>query len=346
MQRGQAVPVTALVFSAALALGAAFVPTARAAEPVVSDTRRGAAYTFAVIGDVPYDDDALEDFPTFIGGINDDPQVRLVAHLGDVKSGSTTCDDELLTAVRRDFDLFTDPLVYTPGDNEWADCHRANNGFYGPLERLAKVRSLFFDRPGWTLGRRTAVHSQAGRGVPENVRFIRAGVSFATLHVVGSNDDLVPWAGLGNITPTRAQVAEERHRMAAAVANLRAAFARGYDARTVALMQQADMFYSAVPNPRPADYSAFRPLVQAMVDEARDFDGPVYLLNGDSHQFTQDRPLAAGSRWLSFYGVRGSANNLRRVTVDGAELGEETWLKVTVQQHGREALTFEKVPAD
>ena len=33
------------------------------------------------------------------------------------------------------FDLFArfkDPFVYTPGDNEWTDCHRTNNGAHWP----------------------------------------------------------------------------------------------------------------------------------------------------------------------------------------------------------------------
>ena len=71
----------------------------------------------------------------------------------------------------------------------------------------------------------------------------------------------------------------------------------------------------------------------------------MYLFNGDSHRFNQDRPLAAGSPWLGFYGVERSADNLRRVTVDGSDLGEADWLKVTVQPRGRELLAFEQVPA-
>ena len=29
-----------------------------------------------------------------------------------------------------------DPFVYTPGDNEWTDCHRAKFGGFVPTERL------------------------------------------------------------------------------------------------------------------------------------------------------------------------------------------------------------------
>lgn len=48
------------------------------------------------------------------------------------------------------------------------------------------------------------------------------------------------------------------------------------------------MFDPTVPEPAFADYSAFRPLVRALVRESRRFRGPFYLFNGDSHVFNQD----------------------------------------------------------
>jgi hypothetical protein len=299
-----------------------------------------------MIGHVPYGDELQARFPTFVAGINADPDVRMVTHLGDIKSGSTTCDDPRYATIRGDFDGFADPLVYTPGDNEWTDCHRVNNGAYRPLERLAAVRSLFFPRPGTTLGRPVPVTSQASKGLPENVRYERAGLSFATLHVVGSNNDLAPWTGIGNTTVTPEQGAEQRHRMAGAIANVRAAFrdARRHQLRGVVLAQQADMFDPTVPDPAFSDYSAFKPLVQALVDESRRFHGPVYLFDGDSHVFNQDRPLAAGSSWLRFYGAKHGADNLQRVTVDGSDLGEADWLKVTVTADDEHPLSWQRVP--
>ena len=342
MHRGQVAPITTLALAATLTLGVLLVAPEAKAAPV--SQAEEPPYTFAVIGDVPYGTPAEDHFPAFIQGINADPDVTWVTHLGDIKSGSTTCTDERFARVRHDFDGFADPLVYTPGDNEWTDCHRPNNGGYQPLERLAKIRSLFFSDPGTTLGAPASVDSQEDRGVPENVRWTRGDVSFATLHVVGSNDDLVPWTG--NTAPTEEQVNEEEDRMAAAVANVRSAFreAEHDDLKGVVLMQQADMFDPTVTNPRPAAYSAFRPLVRTLVDEARRYDGPVYLFNGDSHRFNQDRPLAAGSPWLDFYGVQHSADNLQRVTVDGAALGETDWLKVTVQPRGDDLLSIQRVP--
>lgn len=342
MQRGHVAPIGTLALAATLTLGAMLVAPDAHAEPVREPGQGG--YTFAVIGDVPYGAPAQAHFPEFVAGINADPDVQMVTHLGDIKGGSSTCDDQRLATIREDFDGFEDPLVYTPGDNEWTDCHHPDNGSYHPLERLAKIRSLFFDRPGTTLGAPVQVRSQEDRGVPENVRYTRGGLSFATLHVVGSDDDLVPWTGLGATSPTEDQVEEEHDRMAAAVANLRAAFRQARTDRLpgVVLMQQADMFNPHVPAPRPAAYRAFRPLVKALVAESRRFDGPVYLFNGDSHRFNQDRPLAEGSSWLDFYGVRRSADNVRRVTVDGADLGEADWLKVRVRGDGE--LAFERVP--
>ena len=112
-------------------------------------------YTFAVIGDIPYGDPAIARFSANIAQINADPAVQWVDHLGDIKNGSSVCSDEYFQLIKSDFDQFKDPLVYTIGDNEWTDCHRPNNGPYDPLERLGKVRQVFFPQPGRTLGQRS-----------------------------------------------------------------------------------------------------------------------------------------------------------------------------------------------
>jgi len=85
-----------------------------------------------------------------------DPKVSRVVHLGDIKNGSSRCDTTYFQARLADFNRFADPLVYTPGDNEWTDCHRANNGAYLPIERLDTLRRLFFAKLGQTLGKRRA----------------------------------------------------------------------------------------------------------------------------------------------------------------------------------------------
>jgi hypothetical protein len=37
------------------------------------------------------------------------------------------------------------PFIFVPGDNEWTDCERLSNGAYDPLERLGKLRRLFWE---------------------------------------------------------------------------------------------------------------------------------------------------------------------------------------------------------
>jgi hypothetical protein len=138
-----------VVISVLVAVGAV-VPSAS----VLADDRGADRVTLAVIGDVPYGDAQEASFASLVDAINDDPKVRTVVHVGDTKNGSTPCTDERLLAVRDAFESFEDPLVYTPGDNEWTDCQRPAAGGYDPLERLAFVRSLYFAEPGSTLGRR------------------------------------------------------------------------------------------------------------------------------------------------------------------------------------------------
>ena len=305
----------------------------------------GTDYAFAVIGDVPYGDAQIAAFPRWIQQINADPAVKSVVHVGDIKNGSSVCSDEYLRMIRGDFDTFEDPLVYTPGDNEWTDCHRANNGAYNPLERLAMVRKVFFDDPGRTLGQDPfPVDSQAGRGLPENVTYRRAGVTFVAANVPGSNNGLQPWTGLGYSEPTPEQRQAVQDRTAADIDELHAAFstARARHDRGVVVMQQADMFDPTY-TPTDNDISAFRPWVQALVDEASHFDGPVYLFDGDSHAYNSDRPLASGSSWLSTYGVQGAADNLTRVTVDGSSNNTD-YLRVTVGAAGAHLLSWERMP--
>ncbi|WP_088289321.1 metallophosphoesterase family protein [Kineosporia sp. A_224] len=307
-------------------------------------------YTFAVIGDIPYGDAALAAFPANVAQIGADREVRFVAHLGDIKSGSSLCSDAYFATIRSDFDAFTKPLVYTPGDNEWTDCHRPNNGTYDPLERLAKVREVFVPAPGRTLGRATMkVRSQARAGIPENVSFERADVAFAAVHIVGSNNSLLPWTG--RTAPTPEQVAEEKARTAAGIALVKETFrrARGEGDQAVVLMMQADMFDPTTPQVDLA-FGAFRPVVQTIAAESLKYGKPVYLLNGDSHVFTDDNPLdgtkaspiGLAATWTSFYGVP-AVPNLHRVTVDGS--GNATdYLRVTVDEDATEPLSWVRVP--
>lgn len=280
--------------------------------------------TLAVIGDVPYGAAQEASFDQLIGAINADPKVRLAGHVGDIKSGSTTCTDERFAAVAEAFETFEDPLVYTPGDNEWTDCHRANNGGYDPLERLDALRALFFAEPGDALGRRPmAVEPQAG--FPENVRWRESRVVFATLHVVGSDNGLAPWSGLGHTSATQAQQDEINGRIDAAVEWIHAMFDQAQDADTrgVVLMMQADTWD---PEPTPGQQA----VVDAIAGRTASFDGDVLLLQGDSHEFVADNPLGL--------------DNFTRIVVHGATLPFE-YLRLTIDPRDDALFSWQRVVA-
>jgi hypothetical protein len=296
-----------------------------------------ASTTVAVIGDTPYGDAQIAAFPGDVQAINGDRGVRLVLHLGDIKNGSSACSDAYFAQIRSDFDAFTDPLVYTPGDNEWTDCHRANNGGYLPTERLAKLRDVFFAAPGTTLGQEArSVAFQ--RGYPENVRFRVGGVVFGTVHIVGSNDDRAPWFGdrtdaAGNPLPETAQerALREREVVQRQAANLAwidrvFAAARRRHAPAVALGIQADMW-----DPAAADLSGFDAYKARLEAQARAFGRPVLLLNGDSHRFGADHPLAG-------------APNFSRITVNGSTNCPHEYLRLTVDRASHAVFSHERVP--
>ena len=93
------------------------------------------------------------------------------------------------------------------------------------------------------------------------------------------------------------------------------------------------MFDPTVASTAPSDSAAFTLLVKALIEQANAFGGPVCLINGDSHVFNEDHPLASGSAWLSFYGQSTAATNLTRLTVDGSSKAQD-WLKATATPQG------------
>jgi hypothetical protein len=75
------------------------------------------------------------------------------------------------------------------------------------------------------------------------------------------------------------------------------------------------------------------------------FGGPVLLLNGDSHQFTDDHPLADPSRPQnkSIYGITEDVPNLHRITVNGSTTPCHEWLKLTIDPHTEGIFSYQRV---
>lgn len=151
---------------------------------------------FVVLGDLPYGSEAEvgAEYRQLISSINDTGP-SLVVHVGDIKSGSMPCSDEEFDRQRAYFSMFDGPLIYTPGDNEWTDCHRKNNGAYDPLERLKTLRSVFFDKNYVSKNSVLNIRYQSESSTKfadyvENQIWTLDGTLFVTIHVVGSNNNL------------------------------------------------------------------------------------------------------------------------------------------------------------
>ena len=219
-------------------------------------------------------------------------------HAGDIKAGSERCDDVLIATIRV-VQTFQRPFFFTPGDNEWTDCHRLNNGQYNPLERLGFPSLLIFPQVGQTTGghvrpcgRRQATGAYAE--FVENVMFQKQGVMFATVHVVGSNNGLEPWVGIDetdSCTTSRAdRIAEFERRQEAALAWLDEVFAAAAGTKGLFLLIQANPDnLPSDPQNCPSGFDAFLAHLETL---AQQYAKPVVLAHGDDHFFFVDQPLA------------------------------------------------------
>lgn len=304
----------------------------------------------AIIGDTPYGAAQLEDFPNLLAAIDADPRISSVVHLGDIKNGSSRCDDGYFAQVFAGFSALTIPLVFTPGDNEWTDCHRANNGAYDPLERLQKLREVFYPVPGLALGGGfkqvlTQSDSPGFEKFVENQIWFEASVAFGAVHVVGSNDSTPPWyaddaTGTKVDDPARRD-AERNARLAANLVWLDKLFAVAseHQAAGVVIAMQADMFDAfSVANNIPLN--AFDSIVQRIAELATAFGKPVLLLEGDSHFFIADKPIEMGN---PLHGVAISVPNLTRIVVQGSTTAPKAeWLRLHVDPATPSVFTWER----
>jgi hypothetical protein len=347
----------ALLFLAGAAMGQSSI----AAEPPSA-----APMTLAVFGDWPYKRVLLDSASLLIDSINADPQVELVLHLGDIHAGSQPCTgaglvpapltadplwNERILAL---FQRINAPLVYTPGDNEWTDCHAPKAGSSGdPLQELGAVRRLFFARPGQSLGahpRRLLSQAQAfdpthpgDAQFVENARWEASRIMFVTVNLPGSDNDTVPWSG--SFANPAAQAAEVAGRTSADLRWLAGAFrlAKQHGDAAVVIATQADMLNTR-PDPAEGDrLDAYQPIVRALADMAVEFGRPVLLLNGDSHHFVADRPLAdPDSPTGRIHHVR-PVPNLQRIAVQGSTSAPAEWLRLTIDPTRSDLFTWRNV---
>jgi hypothetical protein len=331
----------------------ALSPSARASAD--KDANNGHT-TYAVIGDFPYGPVKRAELPRLVDLINADPTIERVIHLGDIKAGSSSdCSDAYFADIRQQFDRFVDPLVYTPGDNEWTDCHVAikNNGLYTPTERLIKVRQDFFPVVGQTLGvNATYVISQAqvdpaNAQYVENVMWTHANVVFATVNITGSNDDKADWGTPlpANASSFPSQAQERVTRKRADHEWITRTFERAKQAKAVVIAMQADMWDATLAT-RVGTIDDFDEYVTQIGTLAAQFGKPVLLLEGDSHVFRVDKPFTPASPLFVLHPNTPVATNVTRMVVNGSASRTE-YVRMTINPEAKDPanfFTFVEVP--
>ena len=260
---------------------------------------------FFAVGDLPYAESEAAPLARLLAAAAAERPAFLV-HVGDIKGGGAPCTDDNLGEIAALFRAQPIPVVYTPGDNEWTDCHRPAAGGHDPLTRLARVREVFFAEAAVLRMAELRAESPVP-GYPETAYFVRDRVLFVVLHLVGSNNGR---------SPERPEVDAERvRRDAANRATLEQALG-STRADALVLILHANPILER--RPGPPGFRDFKGLLEATLET---FPGPILLLHGDTHRYRHDRPLA-GPGWPE------GAGRLVRVEVPGAPLVGGVWIEV------------------
>ncbi len=236
---------------------------------------------FFAVGDLPYADAEAPLLERLLArAVAAEP--AFIVHVGDIKGGSQLCTDARNRKVANLFGAQPVPVVYTPGDNEWTDCHRERAGGLDPLERLAALRRMFFDDArvlhNASLGLRVP-----DEAFPENAWFIRDDVLFVVLHIVGSNNAWRPQDAQAQVA-FRARAEANRRLLDAAL-----------DAGREADVGAAVLIFHANPLIDQRSKRGFVPFEQDLARLLERFAGPVLLIHGDTHSYRFDRPLSDAS---------------------------------------------------
>ena len=239
-----------------------------------------ADFTFAALGDAPYS--AEEEPRSSAHRRADREKLAFVVHVGDFKAAIARCSDELFLQRKEWFELIHHAFVFVPGDNEWTDCTRTWGGGHQPLERLRKLRELFFNGAS-SLGQRPVQlvrQRETTRGAhdyPEHARWVHERVLFVTLNAPGPDNN------------ARAMPEEFSRRSVAIREWLEEGFrlARDRNLRAVVVVMHANP-WSSPGQPR----RGFGELLATLAAETRKFAGEV-LTGARRHASIPGGPTAA-----------------------------------------------------
>ena len=319
---------------------------------------QSAKFEFGILGDTDYTKKQEKELPKVIAEMNK-ANLAFVVHVGDFESdprpynrrpkrASMPCVEENFKRVRAVFQTSKHPFLLTPGDNDWTDCDKLKARKVKPLDALALVRSIFYPK-GRSMGQNPMpVASQASdpgfASYVENLTWSKGGLTFATVHLVGSNNNM------GKKPEPNAEFTE---RTAANTAWLKKAFAkaRSDNSLGLVLITQANPAFEgswkgrtlgryfrpiaalgirAPKNPQPKRYG-YDEFHQTLLAELATFKKPTILMHGDNHYVRIDKPLFDPK-------TKRFVSNFTRVETFGAPI--TGWIHVFVDPKDPDLFTF------
>ena len=260
-------------------------------------------FKFVAIGDVPYiEPTGAQMFQKLIQQINS-LKPDFVLHVGDIKGGNQNCSDDYYVNIAKLFNEFESPLLYTPGDNEWTDCHRPTAGSWNSLERLSYLRKTFFAKPESFGKSKLKLESQS-----QNKKFAKFVENYfvnykmglvASLHVVGSNNNL----NKGNEEATK----EYLERQLANLAWLDEVFMRAQKAKFFILFFHAETGWGK----KDSKFEGYKSIHDKIVECSEKSKTPTLIIHGDDHKFKIDHPIHYVDNKTGLYGQRAQLMRLQ-----------------------------------
>ncbi len=284
------------------------------------------AFEFALIGDVPYDAKDLSKFDNVVEEINSDKKLNWVLALQPGGQNiALPCTDERFKDHLDRLQQFEIPLILTPENIEWTNCHHAfdrsrplerrydSTNLFQPSERLARLREIFYPQPV-----KTQTNSPAHSESAENMYWMKNHILFATLTIEGNNNAQAVDGEAGTAKATFTWIQEVFKQ------------AKTHNARGVFLLFEANPAESKESNPGRAE---FEKIHTAFERESVKYGKPVVLAHSGSSYFrmNQSMPVSINNQ------KAGNVINVKTFDAD-----EFHWLRVTVNPESKKVFTIHR----
>ena len=183
-----------------LAAASVLLAASLAAPPVLArhdkPAQRKGEFTVALLGHNFRNDGSDAEFRRLLAEAGHADPAFIIAT--GIKSAREACSDSLYEERRDMMNGAERPLVLLPAGSDWADCRNAN-GTSNAVERLNRIRELFFPEPESLGARKLSVNRQSAipkfRDYAENAYWEYGNVLFVTLNVPARNNHYLTEAG-------------------------------------------------------------------------------------------------------------------------------------------------------